>query len=230
MNREPPLAAARVARAPPTRRTPTTTRGARRDPCPARSTCGRSCAGSTRVCPTTRSSPTAPATTRCGCIACTAIAAFARSSRRTPARWATACRRRSRPRPCIRERIVVSWNGDGCFLMNGQELATAVQYGLADHLRRHRQRHVRDDPHASGAQLSGARLRHRPRQSGLRGAGARLRRARRDGGAHRGIRAGLRARAGAAAGPSLLHVKLDPQALTMNASLDALRAQGEAAR
>jgi len=27
------------------------------------------------------------------------------------------------------ERTVVSWNGDGCFLMNGQELATAVQYG-----------------------------------------------------------------------------------------------------
>jgi acetolactate synthase-1/2/3 large subunit len=27
------------------------------------------------------------------------------------------------------ERVVVSWNGDGCFLMNGQELATAVQYG-----------------------------------------------------------------------------------------------------
>ncbi len=29
------------------------------------------------------------------------------------------------------ERVVVSWNGDGCYLMNGQELATAVQYGLA---------------------------------------------------------------------------------------------------
>src|SRR5690348_11204858 len=29
------------------------------------------------------------------------------------------------------ERVVVSWNGDGCFLMNGQELATAVQYGAA---------------------------------------------------------------------------------------------------
>jgi len=28
-------------------------------------------------------------------------------------------------------RTVISWNGDGCFLMNGQELATAVQYGLA---------------------------------------------------------------------------------------------------
>lgn len=28
-------------------------------------------------------------------------------------------------------RMVVSFSGDGCFLMNGQELATAVQYGLA---------------------------------------------------------------------------------------------------
>jgi acetolactate synthase-1/2/3 large subunit len=28
------------------------------------------------------------------------------------------------------ERVVVSFNGDGCFLMNGQELATAVQYDL----------------------------------------------------------------------------------------------------
>ena len=27
------------------------------------------------------------------------------------------------------DRVVLSWNGDGCFLMNGQELATAVQYG-----------------------------------------------------------------------------------------------------
>ena len=37
-------------------------------------------------------------------------------------------------------------------------------------------------------------------------------------------------RAAAAGRPSLLHVKVDPQAITMNASLDALRAQGEAAR
>lgn len=27
------------------------------------------------------------------------------------------------------DRVVVSFNGDGCFMMNGQELATAVQYG-----------------------------------------------------------------------------------------------------
>src|SRR5690349_14558889 len=30
-----------------------------------------------------------------------------------------------------RDRVVLSWNGDGCFLMNGQELATAVQHRLA---------------------------------------------------------------------------------------------------
>ena len=29
------------------------------------------------------------------------------------------------------ERLVVSFSGDGCFLMNGQELATATHYGLA---------------------------------------------------------------------------------------------------
>jgi len=37
-------------------------------------------------------------------------------------------------------------------------------------------------------------------------------------------------RAVAANKPALLHVRIDPQALTMGASLDALRAQGEAAR
>lgn len=38
------------------------------------------------------------------------------------------------------------------------------------------------------------------------------------------------ARAQASGRPSLLHLKLDPQALTPNASLDALRAQGMAAK
>ena len=57
-------------------------------------------AGSTSACPTTRSSPTARATTRRGCIASTATAASARSSRPTPARWATACPRPSPPRSC----------------------------------------------------------------------------------------------------------------------------------
>jgi acetolactate synthase-1/2/3 large subunit len=70
------------------------------------------------------------------------------------------------------DRIVVSWNGDGCFLMNGQELATAVQYGLAvvfvvvdngmyGTIRMHQERHyparvsepARDRVHALGASL-----------------------------------------------------------------------------
>lgn len=29
-----------------------------------------------------------------------------------------------------RDRVVLSWNGDGCYMMNGQELATAVRYSL----------------------------------------------------------------------------------------------------
>ena len=37
-------------------------------------------------------------------------------------------------------------------------------------------------------------------------------------------------RALAAGRPSLLHVRIDPQALTMSASLDALRTQGERAQ
>jgi acetolactate synthase-1/2/3 large subunit len=38
------------------------------------------------------------------------------------------------------------------------------------------------------------------------------------------------ARARDAGKPALIHVKVDPQALTMGASLDALRAEGEARR
>ena len=83
------------------------------------------------------------------------------------------------------ERIVVSWNGDGCFLMNGQELATAVQYGLAvifvvidnamyGTIRMHQER-------TYPARVVG----HDTRQSRFRRARASVRRARRDGDAHR---------------------------------------------
>ena len=56
--------------------------------------------------------------------------ASAHSLRRAPARWAMACRPRSAQSACIRDRMVVCFAGDGCFLMNGQEFATAVQYDL----------------------------------------------------------------------------------------------------
>ena len=78
-----------------------------------------------------RSSRTAPATTRSGCTASTSSRATRRSSRRARARWATACRPRSRRSSCSPERIVV------CVRRRrrlpderGQELATAAQYGL----------------------------------------------------------------------------------------------------
>ena len=53
------------------------------------------------------------------------------------------------------ERTVICFAGDGDFLMSGQELATAVQYGLPIVVARGRQRDVRDDPHAPGAAFPG---------------------------------------------------------------------------
>ena len=126
------------------------------------------------------------------------------------------------------ERTVVSWNGDGCFLMNGQELATAVQYGLAvifvvvdngmyGTIRMHQERNY-------PARVSGTNLRNPDFAALARAYGA-----------HAEIveataefaPAFERARESGKA--ALLHLKLDPQALTPNASLDALRAQGIAA-
>ncbi len=65
---------------------------------PARAPCRRA-----------RSSPMAPATTRCGCTGFTAIAAFAPSSRRTTDRWATAFRRHRGPR----QRTRTGWSCRG---------------------------------------------------------------------------------------------------------------------
>ena len=81
-------------------------------------------------CRRTPSSPTAPATTPSGPTATSPIAASAPSWRRPRARWATACRPRSPPSSPTPTGPVVCFAGDGCFLMTGQELATAVQYEL----------------------------------------------------------------------------------------------------
>jgi acetolactate synthase-1/2/3 large subunit len=127
------------------------------------------------------------------------------------------------------ERVVVSWNGDGCFLMNGQELATAVQYelpvifvvidnGMYGTIRMHQERNY-------PARVSGTQLRNPDFAALARAYGAH--------GETVVTTAGFAPafeRALASGLPSLLHVKIDPQALTMNASLDALREQGYAAR
>jgi len=127
------------------------------------------------------------------------------------------------------ERIVVSWNGDGCFLMNGQELATAVQHGLAivfvvvdnamyGTIRMHQERSYPGRVH--GTALVNPDFAALARAYGAHGETV-----------SRGDEfAPAFERALAAGRPALLHLKLDPQALTPNASLDALRAQGEAAR
>ena len=82
-----------------------------------------------------------------------------------PAAVAAALRFKDRPVVCVA--------GDGDFLMNGQELATAAQYGadllviLVDNWS------LRHDPHAPGARLSEARVGDGSRQPRLRRARAR---------------------------------------------------------
>jgi acetolactate synthase I/II/III large subunit len=125
------------------------------------------------------------------------------------------------------QRVVVSWNGDGCFLMNGQELATAVQYGLAvifvvidngmyGTIRMHQER-------TYPARVSGTDLRNPDFAALARAYGAQGETV-----VQTSEFAPAFERALGAAGPALIQVRIDPQALTMGASLDALRAQGEA--
>ena len=127
------------------------------------------------------------------------------------------------------ERMVISWNGDGCFLMNGQELATAVQYGLAvifvvvdngmyGTIRMHQERNY--PARVSGSELTNPDFAALARAYGAHGETVQ----------RTDEFAPAFERALASGKPALLHLKLDPQALTPNASLDALRAQGLAAR
>ncbi len=95
-----------------------------------------------------------------------------------------------------RDRVVVSWNGDGCFLMNGQELATAVQYrlpivfcvidnGMYGTIRMHQERTY--PARVSGTTLVNPDFAALARAYGAHGETVT---------AGRGIRAGVRARAG----------------------------------
>ncbi|MGA8030930.1 MAG: thiamine pyrophosphate-binding protein [Casimicrobiaceae bacterium] len=123
------------------------------------------------------------------------------------------------------QRTVVSWNGDGCFLMNGQELATAVQYGLAivfvvvdngmyGTIRMHQERNY--PARVSGTALVNPDFAALARAYGALGETVNS----------TDEFAPAFERALACGRAALLHVKIDPQALTMGASLDELRAQG----
>ena len=122
------------------------------------------------------------------------------------------------------DRVVVSWNGDGCFLMNGQELATAVQYRLAivfividngmyGTIRMHQERQYPERVY--GTTLVNPDFAALARAYGA--AGETVRRT--------DEFAPALERALAAKGPSLLHLLVDPQAVTMNATIDDLRRQ-----
>jgi acetolactate synthase-1/2/3 large subunit len=121
------------------------------------------------------------------------------------------------------DRVVVSFNGDGCYLMNGQELATAVQYGLAvifvvidngmyGTIRMHQERHY--PTRVSGTDLVNPDFAALARAFGAHGETV----------TRTDEFAPAFERALTAGRPALLHVKIDPQALTMSASLDAIRA------
>ena len=127
------------------------------------------------------------------------------------------------------DRVVVSWNGDGCFLMNGQELATAVQYRLAvvfivvdnamyGTIRMHQEREY--PARVYGTDLVNPDFAALARAYGAHGETV----ARTDQFAPALERALGTGRA------ALLHLRVDPQAITMNATIDELRSRALAAR
>jgi len=122
------------------------------------------------------------------------------------------------------ERTVLSWNGDGCYLMNGQELATAVQYELAivfvvidngmyGTIRMHQERQY--PARVYGTTLANPDFAALARAYGA--SGETVRRTEEF--------APALERALAASRPALLHLIVDPRAVTMNATIDDLRRQ-----
>ena len=125
------------------------------------------------------------------------------------------------------DRVVVSWNGDGCFLMNGQELATAVQYGLnvifivVDNgmygtIRMHQERHY-------PGRVYGTDLRNPDFAALARAYGAQGETVTRTEDFLPALDRALAARV-----PSLIALTVDPQAITMNATIDEIRRQAAA--
>ena len=121
------------------------------------------------------------------------------------------------------DRVVLSWNGDGCFLMNGQELATAVQYRLAivfividngmyGTIRMHQEREYPGRVYATD-------LLNPDFAALARAYGALGETVTRTAEFAPALESAL-----AAGRPALLHLRVDPQAITMNATIDEIRA------
>ena len=120
------------------------------------------------------------------------------------------------------ERMVVSFAGDGCFLMNGQEFATAVQYGanilviVVDNaqygtIRMHQEREY--PARVSGTQLKNPDFAALARAYG--GHGEMVLTSQDFAPAfERAVASGL---------PSILHLKVDPEVISPNLTLQAMR-------
>ena len=121
------------------------------------------------------------------------------------------------------DRIVVAAAGDGCFLMNGQELATAAQYGIAPivlvidngmygTIRMHQER---DYPHrAHGTALANPDFAALARAYGCHGERVERTQAFAD----------AFERALASGRPALLHLPIDPDAITHRTTISAMHA------
>ncbi|MBI3515049.1 MAG: thiamine pyrophosphate-binding protein, partial [Proteobacteria bacterium] len=127
------------------------------------------------------------------------------------------------------ERTVVSFNGDGCFLMCGQELATAKQYGVAPifivvnngmygTIRMHQEREY--PTHVWGTDLQNPDFAALARAYGAHGELVE----------RTEEFAPAFARARSAGKAALIELKLDPEALTPRASLSQIRAAALAKR
>jgi acetolactate synthase-1/2/3 large subunit len=126
------------------------------------------------------------------------------------------------------ERVVVCFCGDGDFLMTGQELATAVQYGLAivvivvnngmyGTIRMHQERHY--PGRVIGSDLVNPDFAAYARAFGAHGELVEVTEQ----------FAPAFERALSSGRPAVIELRIDPQAITPNTTLDALRRQAQAA-
>ena len=124
------------------------------------------------------------------------------------------------------DRVVISWNGDGCFQMNGQEIATAVHYGanvvfiVVDNamygtIRMHQER--AHPGRVVGTDLVNPDFAALARAHGALGETV----------TRTSEFAPALERALGAGRPALLHLRIDPQAITMNATIDDIRRQAQ---
>ena len=124
------------------------------------------------------------------------------------------------------EREVVCFAGDGCFMMTGQELATAVQYdlpitivvannGMFGTIRMHQERNY-------PGRLSGTSLKNPDFAALARSYGAHGETVERSAEFPEAL-----ARARASGGPALIELRMDPEALTPRATLSDVRREGE---